>query len=63
MVEEKKQKQKYIEINNDINDYISYVKYERKLSDETAKNYKYDLVHFRDYLVSKNINPTLTVLI
>jgi len=58
MVEEEKQKQKYIELNNDINDYISYVKYERKLSDETAKNYRYDLIHFRDYLVSKNITNT-----
>ena len=47
-----------IELDYDINDYISYVKYERKLSDETAKNYKYDLIHFRDYLVSKNITNT-----
>lgn len=40
----------------EINDYIDYIKYEKKLSDETAKNYKYDLLHFRDFLIKHKIN-------
>ena len=39
-----------------INEYIDYIKYERKLSDETVKNYKYDLNKFNSFLESKNIS-------
>ena len=39
-----------------INEYIDYIKYERKLSDETVKNYKYDLNKFYSFLESKNIS-------
>ena len=34
---------------------IDYIKYERKLSDETAKNYKYDLDKFISFLEKENI--------
>ncbi len=40
----------------DIENYIDYVKYERKLSDETAKNYRYDLDKFSKFLKDNNIN-------
>lgn len=39
----------------DIKDYIDYIKFERKLSDETVKNYKYDLEHFILFLKDKNV--------
>lgn len=39
-----------------IEEYIDYIKYERKLSDETIKNYKYDLEKFSSFLQEKNIN-------
>lgn len=39
-----------------LNDYLDYIKYERKLSDETIKNYKYDLEKFITFLKEKNIN-------
>ena len=32
-----------------------YIKYERKLSDETIKNYRYDLNKFISFLRNKNI--------
>ena len=39
----------------DIDNYIDYIKFERKLSDETIKNYKYDLNKFISFLESNNI--------
>ena len=39
----------------DIDNYIDYVKYERKLSDETAKNYMYDLNKFALFLEKEGI--------
>ena len=38
-----------------IDDYLNYVKYEKKLSSETAKNYGYDLNHFFNFLKEKSI--------
>lgn len=38
-----------------IDEYIDYIKYERKLSDETIKNYRYDLNKFISFLKNKNI--------
>ena len=38
-----------------VENYIDYIKYERKLSDETAKNYKYDLDKFISFLEKENI--------
>lgn len=38
-----------------IDEYIDYIKYERKLSDETIKNYRYDLNKFISFLRNKNI--------
>ena len=35
-------------------DYIDYIKYERKLSDETIKNYEYDLEKFVSFLKKYN---------
>lgn len=40
----------------DFSDYIDYIKYERKLSSETVKNYKYDLDKFVLFLSDSNIN-------
>ena len=40
----------------DINEYIDYIKFERKLSLETIRNYKYDLEHFVLFLKDKNIS-------
>ena len=37
-------------------DYIDYIKYERKLSDETIKNYEYDLEKFVSFLKKNGIN-------
>lgn len=42
-------------INEDIDNYIKFTKYERKLSSETSKNYEYDLLHFKKYLLDNNI--------
>ena len=39
-----------------IDNYIDYIKYERKLSDETIKNYRYDLNKFVLFLEEKKIN-------
>ena len=39
----------------DIDSYIDYVKFERKLSDETAKNYRYDLNKFVSFLEEEGI--------
>lgn len=38
-----------------LEEYINYIKYERKLSDETVKNYTYDLNRFNNYLKENNI--------
>ncbi len=40
----------------DIGDYIDYIKYERKLSNETIKNYTYDLEKFIVFLKEKGVN-------
>ena len=37
-------------------DYIDYIKFEKKLSNETIKNYKYDLDHFSEFLKDKKIS-------
>lgn len=39
-----------------VDNYIDYIKYERKLSDETIKNYRYDLNKFMVFLEQKKIN-------
>lgn len=39
----------------EFNDYIDYIKYEKKLSEETIKNYKYDLKQFNSYIKENNI--------
>ncbi len=39
-----------------VESYIDYVKYERKLSNETAKNYKYDLDKFIVFLNNNRVN-------
>ena len=39
-----------------INEYIDYIKFERKLSLETIRNYKYDLEHFVLFLKDKNVS-------
>ena len=38
----------------DIEEYLDYIKYERKLSNETIRNYKYDLNKFISFLKHKN---------
>ena len=43
-------------IKMDIGDYIDYIKYERKLSNETIKNYKYDLDKFLQFLKKEHID-------
>ncbi len=40
----------------DIGDYVDYIKYERKLSNETIKNYAYDLEKFIVFLKEQGIN-------
>ena len=40
----------------EIEEYLDYIKYERKLSKETINNYKYDLNKFKEFLKEKNIN-------
>ena len=44
-----------------IEEYISYIKYERKLSNETVKNYVYDLNKFDAYLKNNNIKSFSSV--
>ena len=48
-------KDKY-EVNTFILDYIDYLKYEKNLSSETIKKYKYNLITFEKYMLNKNIN-------
>ena len=48
-------KDKY-EVNTFILDYIDYLKYEKNLSSETIKKYKYNLIIFEKYMLNKNIN-------
>ncbi len=40
----------------EITEYLNYIKYERKLSKETVKNYEYDLNKFISYLKENHIN-------
>lgn len=42
-------------------DYISFVKYERKLSDQTAISYKYDLDHFLVFLKKEDITDVRNI--
>lgn len=44
-----------MKLNDYINEYIDYIKFERKLSNETIKNYKYDLDKFISFLENRNI--------
>lgn len=44
------------EVNTFILDYIDYLKYEKNLSSETIKKYKYNLITFEKYMLNKNIN-------
>lgn len=44
-----------MDIKTYLNDYSNYIKYERKLSQETIKNYEYDLKHFANFLKEKKI--------
>ena len=39
----------------EFNDYIDYIKYEKKLKEKTIKNYKYDLKQFNTYIKENNI--------
>lgn len=43
-------------LNEYIIDYLDYLKFERKLSNETINNYKYDLIKFDKFLANKNID-------
>lgn len=43
-----------------LNEYIDYIKYERKLSSETVKNYKYDLEKFLEFLKDKELENVNT---
>lgn len=43
-----------------LEEYKNYIKYERKLSDETVKNYMYDLNRFSDYLGNQSFNDVTT---
>lgn len=43
-------------ISNYIYDYLDYLKYERKLSDDTINSYKYDLFKFNRFINDKKIN-------
>ena len=45
----------------DIDSYIDYIKFERKLSDETAKNYRYDLNKFVSFLEDEGIKSLTEV--
>ncbi len=45
----------------DIDSYIDYIKFERKLSDETAKNYRYDLNKFVSFLEEERIKSLTEV--
>lgn len=47
----------------ELRDYIDYIKYERKLSLETVKNYKYDLEKFLLFLKEKDISDISLVTI
>lgn len=40
----------------EITEYLDYIKFERKLSNETVKNYEYDLNKFISYLKENHIN-------
>lgn len=40
----------------DVEEYIDHIKYERKLSNETSKNYKYDLDKFVSFLEKEKVN-------
>ena len=40
----------------EIIEYLDYIKFERKLSNETVKNYEYDLNKFISYLKENHIN-------
>lgn len=44
------------EVNTFILDYIDYLKYEKNLSSETIKKYKYNLIVFEKYMLNKSIN-------
>lgn len=41
---------------NDINDYLSYIKLEKKLSKNTIENYRLDLIRYQKYFEKKHIN-------
>ncbi len=46
---------------NQINYYIDYIKYEKKLSEQTINNYHYDLNHFYLFLEKEHIDNFLNV--
>ncbi len=43
-------------MNDDILDYIDYLKYERKLSPETISNYRYDLIKLYKFVCDRKID-------
>ncbi len=45
-----------MEDSNLIQDYLSYLMLEKKLSDNTLINYKYDFEHYQDYLNNNKLN-------
>ncbi len=42
----------------ELKDYIDYIKYERKLSNETVESYHYDLKQFEDFLKKEKVDIT-----
>lgn len=52
----KKDKFSIINLNLITKDYIDYIKYERKLSDNTIRSYQYDLDSFSEFLINEKID-------
>ena len=50
---------KKYEIDNEIEDYLSYVIIDEGLSNKTKASYSYELNSYREYLVKRNINTIM----
>lgn len=44
-----------IELNKNIEDYLNYLRYERKLSDNTYESYRYNLIKILDYFDNEDL--------
>ncbi len=44
-----------VELNDNINNYLNYLKYERKLSNNTYESYKYNLIKIEEYFNNKEL--------